>query len=261
MKKVLIFGDSHVGSIYSAHKKCKIKSDFDICFLPSPGPVVNYLEFKENSLRLLPPPESWPISSRQTQKTFQEWYDAQKNRFLKESGGSTSINLRLYDSIVIYGGNIFPVTNFKWWELTYLSELYSYGLCSEILEKKINKSIGYKWLNSLSNYIRGGGHVYMVLNPYLNEEGLEGNLESYLDLTTLSQTPDDVDINNLFLIYKNLFLRYGVKFIPPPLELFGLKAVKSQFKSNNPMDFSHLNFSGASLVLKKIVSEIGSSIY
>ena len=256
MKRVLIIGDSHVASIYSCYKKDNV--DIDLQFIAATGPVVQCFELISDKLTLKPASEMLKHNPKVTTEKYQKWYDILKDMFYIASGGSNEINLKDFNSVVIYGGSLIPIGGFKWWELVTHSEKYSMQLCSDILEDKIKSSIGYKWLDSSIDYIGDGGHIYVSLNPYLNEKGLEGEHDSMQDLTTLQSIPTNIFIRKLFPIYKRLFDKKGVIFIYPPVGLYRNdgRAVASQFKSQKLEDFSHLNPEGASLMLKKIICEV-----
>jgi hypothetical protein len=256
MKKLLIFGDSHISNIFDVYTKKK--SALDICFFPSLGPVAKYVEFKNGKLILLPAPMNWPDHPTISKDVFQKWYDMLKKKLYAEAGGKLELSLNNFDSVVIYGGTLLPISGFKWWELTDQDHNYSIALCSDILEEKIKDSIGGKWIDGLASYVKNQGDLHVALNPYLNVEGFKYSDDSAQDLSTLKSIPNGSDIRKIFPIYRRLFDQKGINFIYPPQDLYkgDNRAVASKFKSPKPSDFYHLNSEGASLMLNQIISGI-----
>jgi len=201
MKKVLIFGDSHVANLYSVYKKDN--TDVELRFIPALGTTVLCMEFINDKLILKPASLSLKRNLAVSEEEHKKWFDNLKKMFHEESGGKSKINLKDFDSIVVYGGWLLPFMGFNWWELTQQSNNYSIALCSEVLEEKIRNLHGYTWINSLSDYAAETGCLYIVLNPYLNEKGLKGKHDSAQDLTTLQCIPDGANIQKLFLFTTN----------------------------------------------------------
>ncbi len=257
MKKVLIFGDSHIGNIATVYNRND--SPIDISFLPASGPLSKYIQVADDNIILLPEPSKWPSHPSHTQEKFQIWFNNLKKRFYDASSGSNSISLKNFDAIVIYGGLLMPIENFKWWKLIDIKQLYSSALINDLLSERIKNSNGLKWSIDIADFAKANpSKVYAMLNPYLNEKGLTGQHNSAQNLKTLQEIPQGYHLKDIFPLYENLFREKGITLINPPSELISKdgRAVALAFKNEHENDFFHLNDKGSKLMLDKITSSI-----
>ena len=253
MKKYMIFGDSHVHTIQEVYDARQ--SNVSLSFFPSIGPVAHLMEFSGSQLRLKNSPKTWGKHGSISPETFQRWYDQQEDRFNTESG-CKEMELENFDGVVIYGGGLIPVAGFDWWDFINRYRSYSFGLQGELLKQHITKSLGFNWLRSLESFAKKNGNVSVMLNPYLNEFGRQGEHESAQDLSTFQQISNDANIDELLPIYRGMLTNMGMTFISPPEGLYGSHGIKAEFKNPKSHDFYHLNRTGAKKVLNRILQAL-----
>lgn len=255
MKKVLIFGDSHIGNIAAVSNE--IETNLQITFLTAPGPICKYLKVTDNELTLLPAPKEFPAHQTKSNEELHNWYDISKNRIRTISGGKDVITLSDFDEIVIYGGHFISLA-YRWWDILRMKGLYSLGLQSDILKTSVLTCMAYKWASDLSNYISKGGKMFLVLPPLLNEKGLSGQHDCAQPLSVFQETPPDVDFRDMLPFYSHLLKGMGGNLIEFPDCLLSEdgRGTAAKYKSLNPIDFYHLNPDGAKLVLKKIIDSL-----
>ncbi len=257
MKKVLIFGDSHIGNITAVSNE--IETNLQISFLNAPGPICQYLKVIDNEITLLPAPKKFPSNPTISNEQFHSWYDNTKNRIRAISGEKDTISLSDFDAIVMYGGHFFPI-QYRWWDIVRMKAKYSLGLLSDILKSSLHdhSRVGYLWVHGLANYANKGGNMFVVLPPLLNEKGLSGEHNAAQPLSIFQETPPDVDFRDMLPIYSHLVKGMGGELIAPPDNLLSKdgRGTSADFKSFNPVDFYHLNPDGAKLILKKIIDSL-----
>ncbi|WNC71299.1 hypothetical protein RGQ13_14365 [Thalassotalea psychrophila] len=249
MKKVLVFGDSHVGSLKGVGHQ--FKSDlvkFD--FVGFPLPIAKMLVIDSNGLAIRPITE---LERCANNTELEKWYK-QIHRLIHSIDKSGVIKLINYDYIFVYGGRFLY---HNWYNLTFPDTSYSSGFLEEYASQIISPTLHYKWLLQIKKALGNKLKVISIPEPILNE--LVWNYDGVVAQNTdyLALIPNGAKYSECIYNVTKVLTKKGIDLLPLPVELFvDDKAVAAKYKSTNPIDFIHLNTEGAKLVLDNITKYI-----
>ncbi|MFT4804333.1 MAG: hypothetical protein ACI9YE_001537 [Psychroserpens sp.] len=253
MKKVLVFGDSHIAQLVTANTLIE-QTEIDFHFITGPGPVKNKLYFKGRRLYLEENDGVWPgttIQSNLPNNNFDIWYENTKARFFKIAQNG-SIDLGQFDSIIVYGGGL---VGDNWYWLMNKDSRFSQSIMLDYLESMILKSAQYLWLKQLGKFIEDGGRVDFMLPPLRNELAFNDEVESSQDLSVMRLTPVDASFLEVETLFQRFIENNGAKMIPLPRNIYSDsgRATHTRYKSDNKLDFGHVNAAGGTLILGSLI--------
>jgi hypothetical protein len=252
MKKILIFGDSHVGSLKVIQNQ--VQSNIAQCdMIGFPLPIAGLLDFSNGSLRMTQQSNFEATSHGHNSEDLKRW-SAQTNAVITSIDKSGCIDLLGYDSIVIYGGHFIYR---QWWKFPTVSDSYSSDLKHEIVKELLSKTQHFAWLDKVKEAVGNNVRVYSMPEPILNELvwGYEGEIAQ--DIGYLKNIPKDANyFDNIKLLEQVLYER-GSSFFPLPELLYeNNNSISAKYKSTDPKDFIHLNSEGARLVLENVLAVV-----
>ncbi len=257
MRKILVYGDSHVANIAMVAPRLT-QPDVKFIFFSAPGPVSSLVFVEDHCLKLKPAPARWPNHPTIAPETFQQWYEGTQAQLRKISENNDYLDFSKFDAVIVYGGGLGLILNSAWWKLSTLSVRCSQPFLMDMLEESFNSIKASTWLGELKPFIETGGTVFYMPPPLLNEQGFGEVEEADQNLKMLRSTPENANYCRDFLPALSVALaKRGVRLLNLPDELFdsSFRATKSSFKFPKPKDFAHLNEEGALLVLGNLIAK------
>jgi len=252
MKKILILGDSHVGSLKIVQNQVQ-SNDTQCDMIGFPLPIAALLDFSNGRLEMNEQSDFKATSHGHTSDDLQRW-SAQTNAVITSINKSGSIDLSSYDSIVIYGGHFIYR---QWWKFPTVADAYSSSLKQEIVKELLSNTLHLDWVDKVKEAAGNNVSLYSMPEPILNELvwGYKGEIAQ--DTGYLKYIPKNANyFDNIALLEQALYER-GSAFLPLPERLYkNNNSISAKYKSTDAKDFIHLNSEGAQLVLENILAVV-----
>jgi hypothetical protein len=254
MKRILIFGDSHISQLLTSSKLLKCK-EVEFIFITGPGPISKKFYFSEYKLCMEDNDGIWPDTSNQpgiNVEKFNKWYVNSKEDFLTVAPNGT-LDLRELDGVIIYGGHLVKQDWFKYFNIRLF---YSQNLLFECIEESVASTNHLIWLTQLKDFIAQGGLVHSIPPPLFNVKMLENLQDSNLVHNMRKALTPDTSFLDVEHLYKKIVERQNSHFIPLPRVLYSEDGwgTHSMYKSKKELDFTHLNQEGGAVLLNYIIS-------
>ena len=252
MKKILVFGDSHVGSL-KAIQNLEISNSAQCDMIGFPGPISTMLDFSNGTLKMSPDKNFEKSSHGHSSDELKKWY-LQSQAMITTIDNSGSIDLASYDCIIIYGGHLIYR---QWWKFPTVKDFYSSGFKYEITKELLSKTIHFGWLDKVKKSVGNNVKVFSMPEPILNELvlGYAGEIAQNTDYLKL--IPTEANYFEHIELLGQVFGDLGSTFLPLPELLYkNNNSVSAKYKSTDPRDFIHLSSEGARLVLKNVLDVV-----
>lgn len=248
--RVLIFGDSHVGTLYRSYVVNVARStrmnSWTLDFVAAAGPVAGLYDIRGSTLSLRPRPDRWQ-HAYVADETIDAWYKTTADR-IRAISGSDQIAIDDYDCLVILGGHL--MTNWHYVLIAASSGHFSSACVQQTCKDVLIGTLHARWLAAVTASQSPLPKVFSVAEPLRN--------------AAAADLPEDcagLHLRGVERIYTQAVHAMGAEFIAQPATLLSQdgNATHPDFRSANQVDFTHLNDNGAEILFRHVMERLATA--
>ena len=249
MKKILVFGGSHVSQVASAYWQLRTEKalppDLKLDFISAPGPVLSRLRVTGSHLHLLDKPEQWPTLAL-PKEMFDGWHDSIASRLKELAGdGIDRVDLRSFEHNFFIGGQLLR----DWEKVDRLieSQVFSSGCLMSVGSDLVQTSHFHYCLRD-QDKTSADFRIVSSFEPIVSE----------LSPDFLIATHKSGRLSRVTELLRCAAHTLGYEILPFPDELLNEdgNAVAARYHSGKENDFYHMNVLGGIRILHSMLATI-----